>query len=246
MKAFFLRLALVSTVMVPVTSALAADLDPPPPVDDLRPATYDWSGVHVGVFAAANALDGHYDATRDCDDPLTVPVETCPLIDPEMSGIGYGFGAKIGADYQFDNLVVGVVGDWTFGGDLATNDDPSEATYLNMNNLATARLRAGYANGDTLLYVTGGIAAADIEFGALVGPTSVDDSQSEWTYGWAIGGGIEHAVTESLSLNLEYLYIDLADTEHYLSDGAGNAGTIDMYYNDMHTVRAGMSYRFSL
>ncbi|MCB1417814.1 MAG: porin family protein [Notoacmeibacter sp.] len=239
MNAFLLRLALVSTVMVPVTSALAADLEPPPPIEELRPATYDWSGAHIGIFGAANAVDGYYDATLICGGP-------CPIVDPEMSGIGYGFGIKAGLDYQVDNFVIGVVGDWAFGGRLADNDDPIEATYLNMPNLATLRARAGIADGNTLIYLTGGMAAAEMEFGALVGPGSVDSKESQWAYGWAIGGGIEHAFTDSLSVGLEYLYIDLPDTEHFLTDGAGVAGTIDMHYKDMHTVRASLNYRFSL
>ena len=246
MKAYLLPLALASAVLVPVTSALAADLDPPPPIEDLRPSTYDWTGVSIGVFGAANAVQGRYNANQICDDPTTPAVETC-FNDPEMSGIGYGFGVKLGADYQFDNLVIGVVGDWTFGDQLADNDDPVEATYLNMPNFATLRGRVGWADDRTLIYATAGLAAAEMEFGALIGPLpSVNDSKAEWTYGYAIGGGIEHAITDSLSVGLEYLYVDLQNTSHFLSDGMGIQGTVDMIYEDMHTVRASLNYRFSL
>ena len=238
MNAFLFRLALVSTVLVPVTSALAADLEPPPPVDDLRPATYDWTGISAGIFGSANAVDGNYDASDAC---------ACVATDLEMSGIGYGYGVRAGYDYQWDSFVFGAVGDWQFGvGDLATNDDPVQDTYLRMNNLATARARVGWADDNTLLYATGGFAAADMEFGGAVGPGGVDDSESQWAFGWAVGGGIEHAVTDALSVSLEYLYIDLQDTTHSLSDGAGSGGDVDMMYNDMHTVRAGINYRFSL
>ena len=240
MNAFLFRLALVSTVLVPVTSALAADLEPPPPVDDLRPATYDWTGIYAGAFGSANAVDGHYDATPICGG-------ACVIQDPEMSGIGYGFGLRAGADYQWDSFVFGVIGDWQFGsGNLATNEDPSEDTYLKMNHLATARARVGWADDNTLIYATGGFAAAEMEFGGAVGPAGVDDSDAQWTYGWTVGGGIEHAFTDALSVSLEYLYVDLQDTTHTLSDGAGSGGDVDMMYDGMHTVRAGLNYRFSL
>ncbi|MCB1377539.1 MAG: porin family protein [Alphaproteobacteria bacterium] len=229
MKAFLLRLALATTIMVPVSSAMAADLDPPPPIDDLRPATYDFS---IGIFGAANAIDGRYDVCGGCD--------------PDMSGIGYGFGVKAGWDYYSDNFVIGVVGDWMFGGRLADNDDPVEATYLDMNYLATARLRAGFNLDHTLIYLTGGYAAAQMEFGGLVGPASIHDSDTKWTHGWTIGGGIEHAVTDALTVSLEYLYVDLDTTSHTLSDGMGAGGTLDMMYDDIHTIRAGINYRFSL
>lgn len=251
MTKFFLRLALLSAAFIPAASALAADIDvmpPPPPVEELRPATYDWSGASFGIFVAANAVDGHYDATPVCDDPLTVPVETCTIIDPEMSGIGYGIGVRAGFDYQMGDIVLGVMADSMLGGELATNDDPLEATYLNMNNLTTARVRAGWALDDTLIYASAGIALASMEFGGLVGPGSVDSSEEQWTAGFAIGGGMEHAITDSLSISMEYLYVDFADTEHFLTDGGAPAaaGTVDMYYNGFHTVRAGINYRFSM
>lgn len=250
MKLSFLRLALLATVMVPAASALAADLDPPPPVDDLRPATYDWTGVSLGVFGAANAVDGHYDATQICDDPNTGAIEPCNYIDPEMSGIGYGYGIKAGADYQWGNLVLGVVGDWSFNGRLADNDDPAEATYLNMDHFGTFRARAGFADDRTLLYTTAGVAIAEMSFGGLIGPATQANRENindaEWVYGWTIGAGIEHAFTDSLSAGLEYLYVNWEDSSHMLFDSAGTGGRVDMFYNDMHTIRASLNYRFSL
>ena len=251
MNKFFLRLALASVAVFPAAATLAADLDvmpPPPPVEELRPATYDWTGVSIGVFVAANALDGHYDATPLCDDPTTIIVEACVLVDPEMSGIGYGAGVRLGADYQMGDIVFGVMGDWAMGGKIASNDDPVEATYLNMNQLATLRGRVGWALDDTLIYASAGLAAAEMEFGGLVGPTSVDNSEAKWTMGYAVGAGIEHALTDSISVGMEYVYIDLKDTKHFLTDGGAPpaAGTVDMKYNDIHTVRAMLNYRFSL
>ena len=63
MNKFFLRLAFAVAVLLPMPSALAADLDVPPPMDDLRPANFDWSGPYIGVFGAAVAVDGTFDGT---------------------------------------------------------------------------------------------------------------------------------------------------------------------------------------
>lgn len=230
MKKSLLRFACLAAILLPAGSAFAADLEPPPPVDDLRPSTFDFN---IGVFGAANALESHYDYCA-CD--------------PDMSGIGYGVGVKAGIDYRMDSgFLIGGVADWEFGGRLAQNRDPAQSTWLDMNDLATVRGRAGYTNGGATIYVTGGLAAANMEFGGLVGPPpGVKDSDAQWTYGWTIGGGIEYAISDAISLDLEYLYVNLADTKHTLSDGAGNGGTLDEMYDDMHTVRAGMTYRFSL
>jgi outer membrane immunogenic protein len=236
MKKLLLGLAFAAVFALPASSALAADLPPPPPMDDLRPATYDWSGAYVGAFASAIAIDGHYDATALCG---------CGPNDPEMSGIGYGGGVLAGLNYQIDNFVLGIEGDWAFGGEVATNDDPAEATFLNFNNIATLRARAGWAHDNTLLYVTGGAAAVDTEFGGLVGPLAEDISESKWIYGWTAGAGIEHAFTDNLRGRLEYLYVGLPDEDYTLIASDGSGGTVSQMYNDIHMVRAGLTYNFN-
>ena len=68
MTRYFLRVALAAAALASVSSSvLAADIDPPPPpVQDLRPATYDWSGPYLGAFIAGIGTEGHYDKVPDC------------------------------------------------------------------------------------------------------------------------------------------------------------------------------------
>jgi outer membrane immunogenic protein len=211
-------------------SALAADLDVPPPMDDLRPANFDWSGPYIGVFGAAVAVDGSFDGECSCLDTYT---------DVEHSGIGYAGGILGGWNYQIEDFVFGVEGDWAFGGTVATNDEPLINTDLSFNNIATLRARAGFALDNTLLYVTGGLAAVDMEFGAVIA-NHVSDSQ--WVYGWTVGGGLEHAFTQNFSGRIEYLYVDLEDSDYTLVD----AETLDatQSFNDIHMVRVGLTYNF--
>jgi outer membrane immunogenic protein len=225
MKASFVRLALATTMMMPFAPAMAADIDLPP----IRPSI-----IALGIIGGVNALDGDYDFGED----------------PEMSGTNWGLGVRAAYDYYGEGgWAVGIVGDWMWGlGEIADNVDPVESTYLDMNYLATLRARAGWAADNTLLYVTGGLAAAQMEFGGLVGSNpSVDDSDKQWTYGWTIGTGIEYAVTENFAVGLEYLYIQLDDTEHSLYNPVtGQGGDLEMTYNELHTVRLGLSYRFGI
>ncbi len=242
MHKFFLRLALVSVAFIPAASALAADLDvevmpPPPPVEELRPATYDWTGVSAGIFVSANAVEGQYDSSPTCG---------CVTTDISMSGIGFGLGARVGADYQMGDIVFGAIADWSLGGEIASNDVDTEQTYLNMKHMGTVRGRVGWALDDTLIYATGGLAMAEMEFGGNV--AGVDSSEVKWTKGLAIGGGMEHALSDDFSVGVEYMYVKFADTEHFLTDGAATpvSGTANMEYQDFHTVRATANYRFSL
>lgn len=94
----------------------------------------------------------------------------------------------------------------------------------------TVRVRLGYLPTDNLLtYVTGGFAYADIERsgsyssafagGILIGTlsgfsancpgpgTCFVGSSSKVTPGWTLGGGLEYAVWQNLTLKAEYLYM---------------------------------------
>ncbi len=232
MNKFFLRLAFAVAVLLPMPSALAADLDVPPPMDDLRPANFDWSGPYIGVFGAAVAVDGTFDGVCSCLETYT---------DVEHSGIGYAGGILGGWNYQMDSFVMGVEGDWAFGGTVATNDEPLINTDLKFNNIATLRARAGFALDNTLLYVTGGLAAVDTEFGAVMSDTASD---SKWIYGWTIGGGLEHAFSDHLSGRIEYLYVGLDDADFSLTDSAPTTLDATQTFNDIHMVRAGLTYNF--
>ena len=234
MNKFFLRLAFATAVLLPMPSALAADLDVPPPMDDLRPATFDWSGPYIGIFGAAVAVDGTFDGVCSCLDTYT---------DVEHSGIGYAGGILGGWNYQIDSFVMGIEGDWAFGGTVATNDEPLINTDLSFNNIATLRARAGFALDNTLLYVTGGWAGVDMEFGGVMSDSTYY-SDSKWVYGWTIGGGLEHAFSDNLSGRIEYLYVGLDDADFSLTDSAPTTLDATQSFDDIHMVRVGLTYNF--
>ena len=86
---------------------------------------------------------------------------------------------------------------------------------------------------------------ANMEFGAQT-PT-VNTSESKWAKGLAIGAGMEHAISDNFSIGAEYLFVNFGKTSHFLTDGTvAGTGTVDMDYEDFHTVRASANYRFSL
>jgi outer membrane immunogenic protein len=241
MKLSLLRLALLSTVMLPGVSAVAADLDPPPP-PDLRPGYYD--GFYAGVVGSATSIDGHYDKVPDC-----VPgVPGCGPVDPEMSGTGFMGGVVAGFNYQMDSFLLGIETDYMWGGQIADNDEPAELTYYNMNGLGTVRARAGFVYDAALIYVTGGYAYANTEFGGEVGPAGAgtDSSDTAWLSGWTIGGGMEYAFTDFLHGRMEYLYTALEDGDFRLEDNNGFGGDVTMHTNGIHQIRAGITYNFSL
>lgn len=234
------RLSLAAAALASVSAAaLSADLLPPPPPEDLRPAAYDWTGPYIGGFVSVISVEGHYDKVPDCD---------CPPVDPEMSGTGFNGGVLAGWNYDLGGFVVGVEGDWAWGGEVADNREPAELTDLSFDNIATLRARAGVPIDNALIYATGGVAFVDAEFTGEVGPidASFHSKDDEWITGWTVGGGIEAALADGLHARLEYLYIDLPNEGFRLEDPNGFGGDVKMHFNGIHTLRAGLTYNFSL
>jgi outer membrane immunogenic protein len=150
MKNYLLASALFVASVVSAGTVLAADLDPPPPpVNDLRPAHYDWTGLYVGAWAGSACIDGK----------LTV-LSSTPTEDFEVAGCAGKGGILAGYNHQFENFVLGIEGDWGMTGFMSYNDDPGADFHYEFDTIATLRGKAGYAFDDTLLYVTGGLAYA--------------------------------------------------------------------------------------
>jgi outer membrane immunogenic protein len=204
-----------------MTAAHSADLAMPQP--DLRPANYDWSGFHLGGWLGAMCLDTSY-----------VPEASD---DPELAGCRLAGGALGGYSYQFgSNLVVGVEGDFGWGGDTAENslDEVSFA----VDHTATLRARLGWAFDDTLLYATGGAAWAEGNLSGVFGGMDGDDTR--WHRGWTAGIGMEQALSDNFRFRLEYLYARLGDKEYEVTCGC----SIDAGIDNLHIARAALIWAF--
>jgi outer membrane immunogenic protein len=225
MKKHLFLLAFAVSALLPAATALAADLDPPPPpMEQLRPATYDWSGAYVGGWVGNACIDG---TANDQTDIFS------------LAGCGGKAGLMAGYNHQIDNIVLGVEGDYGWGGEIARNDGPGADIAYSLNSIGTIRGRAGWAMDDTMLFVTGGWAFANGTLSGLAGspaaPFSIDQSHN----GWTIGGGIEHAVTDNIRIRLDYLYTKMNVVRY--TAGCCN---IDVDWGGEHEVRAGMAWAF--
>lgn len=139
---------------------------------------------------------------------------------------GFLGGVTAGANYQWGNIVFGLEGDIAFSG----ADDAAGTTQFDLDWLGTARGRVGYAWDRFLPYLTGGLAFAK---GTLSTPAFKDDNTHT---GWTLGAGVESAITQNVSVKIEYLYVDL---------NAQTYGTLPFKNNfDGNVLRAGVNYRF--
>ena len=199
-----LKLAVSIFAFLPLSHALAADIAtlPPPPVVQLRPATYDWSGAYAGVWVGGACLDG----TGSLVD------RTTPSGPWDNGGCGLKGGGLVGYNHQFNQIVLGVEGDLGTSTTMVRNISPGADFRFNMNYISTLRGRAGWALDDTLFYLTAGGAYAQGELNGIVSPTPSHLKADQ--FGWSVGGGLEHAVTDRLRLRMEYLYTQFPTTKY--------------------------------
>jgi len=130
--------------------------------------------------------------------------------------------------------------------------------------LATFRDRAGLTVDRTLLYITGGLALGGVK-------NSVDTTFScprcdpaenfslvynDTRVGWAVGGGIEHMLTQNWTLRAEALYVDLGQSDRIkvtspvivtCSEGCSTSGGDHFsarFSNQLVIGRVGLNYKF--
>jgi outer membrane immunogenic protein len=139
-----------------------------------------------------------------------------------------GFVGGAQAGYNWQN------GPWVFGieGDIQGNGASDTFAPWKFSNpwFGTVRGRAGYAINNVLLYGTGGLA-----FGELTGQT-FGLSESHTNAGWTVGLGAEVGLARNWSAKVEYLYVDLNDSNFALT------GTQNGYRFGL--LRAGVNYHF--
>jgi outer membrane immunogenic protein len=225
MKKHLLLLSFALSALLPVASSLAADLEPPPPpVEQLRPATYDWSGAYVGAWVGAACIDGTL-------------VDNTTGTNYLNAGCGYKGGINVGYNHQIDNIILGVEADWGTSNKIVENFDPTADFSFRLRNIATLRGRVGYAFDDTMIFATAGGAWAQGDLDGIISATP--DQLTANHYGWTVGGGMEHAITDNVRIKLDYLYTHLNDG-HY-SDPCCD---VNVKWGDEHEVRLGMNYAF--
>lgn len=195
---------------------------------------YDWSGVYVGIAAGVSDHDARW---TDLNDDWFIG-------SLDFGSTSAAVGGYVGYNFVAGPVVLGVEGD-ILG---AFNDDDGigpnyDDTYQNdLNWLASLRGRIGVPVDQFLLYATGGIAFAGVknEMHSDDFPDEdFEDTDSTLT-GYAVGGGVEYAMTPNLMLRLEGLYYDFG-SDTYAQQLGGELMEIE---NDVVVVRAGLGYKF--
>lgn len=258
-----LRLLGVAGLLLTTAPVLAADLAP---FEQASPviassSAFDWSGFYVGI-------NGGY-AGGTMEHPLDVSIGTpaTSIVNGTIDVTSGGFigGAQAGYNADLGGFVLGLEGDIQgsnvdgrisiSGTDVAgVIGDPGDTLDVDagtsLDYFGTVRARAGVTMGNALLYGTAGLAWGHTtsSINASISGTDVlgDDLTSENDrWGYAVGAGVEYALTDNLTFKTEYLYTDLGTENLYTGGlfGGGSTTTLDSAVA-FHTVRAGLNFQF--
>jgi len=224
------KLLLALSLSLLSTTVFAADAVVEEVVVDVAPV-FSWTGGYVGIQAGGGWGDSDFR-----DGP---PNAVADIVDID----GFLVGGTIGYNYALSPMfVVGLEGDVAYA-DIDGSFGPgslaggfgcgSGPCATEIDWLATLRGRIGVTFDRFMIFGTGGFAVAGVESQIQNSPSyQVDDTSS----GWTAGGGVEYAFSDQWSAKVEYLHVDLGDT-----DQASNGFFTD---NDLDIVRAGINFHF--
>jgi outer membrane immunogenic protein len=260
--------ALVTLTMVGTGLAQAADLGgsiKDDPVYQEQPARFSWRGLYLGATAGAAFDHRHIDLSPAS--PAAIPYFTGSAVPGELSQRHTGFigGVTAGYNWQAGSLVYGIEVDYSglSGHGTSSTVNTTAAGFVpfsssgssKVDQLATLRARLGWAVApQTLLYVTGGLAAGHTGVSTTISQTGsacngtsfcATGASSDWKTGWTLGAGIEQALNRSWTIKAEYLHYDLGSASFNSNDPGVPAVVFQSktrFEGDI--VRAGINYKF--
>lgn len=217
-------------------SASAADMAlkaPPAPVPAWSWAGF-YAGVNVGYGWASDpsTLTDTTTVSSITSHDATVPSPTF-VANPTTTSTGVGTGRidpngwlggiQGGYNWQSNSLVLGLEGDIQLSGQKGSvticdtvgcpAGSGTAADSLKLPWFGTLRARLGFTPSPRwLVYGTGGLAVAEIKDSVAGGPVGGGPGGSGFSTdttraGFAVGGGVEAALTDRWSLKVEYLYM---------------------------------------
>ena len=213
----YLLASVAALGLVAAGAASAADLPSrkgPIAAPVYMPPAFTWTGFYVGANAGygfGNVNANGWANVGDLD--------------------GFVGGGQVGYNYQMGQFVVGLEADLQ-AADLSSGNNLG-LIGVKTEYFGTVRARVGVAFDRFMPYITGGWAYGNVKTSL---PGIGFSSDRSHTGGFAVGGGLEYAVTNNLIAGVEYLYVDLGEKNIL---GAGTkVGT------DFSVVRARLSYKF--
>lgn len=208
-------LASAAAVAMLSTVAYAADLPlPEEPIPEAVVASnWNWTGFYGGVFGGWAFGEYEFDYAP-----------------PDVGGDTDGWlgGGEVGAQFQWNQFVLGVEADAAATGIEGSESCPNPAFDCDteIDLFGTVRGRVGVAAGRFLFFGTGGLAYADVEgettllAGGAVPPSGTPtNGENNFLFGWTAGAGAEVQFANRWTLKGDWLFYDLGEEQFDIDNG---------------------------
>lgn len=202
-----------------------------------------WEGFYIGGnIGAAQGTSNWRDTFGD--------VAGVPGAEFNARGLGVIGGGQIGFNLQSGRFVYGLeaaLSGSSLENSRVLNLPPATGTFTSkLNWLATGTARLGYTFGQSMLYVKGGVAAAEFDnrfrLDGAVGPFIFPGATST-KVGWTVGGGAERAINNNWSLRYDISYADFGRQRYDTFLPAFGPARSEIEQTVM-TGTIGLNYRF--
>jgi opacity protein-like surface antigen len=199
-------------------------------------APFNWTGLYAGWSTGAVWGEEHWTFSNGA------------TTSPKYQGAAVG--GQLGYNWQIGHTVLGVEVDYNWsnaeGGQSCPNGNFFSCV-AEMESIGFLTGRLGYAHQRALYYVKGGLAVAEVtphgKFnldGAGLAPAVALLSPSDTKTGWAIGAGMEYALTDRWTVRGEWMHFDLGK-EDFVFEAGGTPTSVDTVGN---IARVGVNYHF--
>ena len=239
LRALFGGFAFAAGNALCIVCAAGADLPLPQKAAPVPPAAYvpapeiyNWSGFYVGGHIGGGFADSSW------SDPFTGGNNT-------FNSLGFLGGGQVGANVQFNWLVLGVEGDFSWTGlglKGSGTDSAGNAINTDVSWTSTVTGRVGAAFDRLLIFGKGGVAFAQDQ-STLTDPTGSSASNSSVRTGWTAGVGLEYGLTRNWSAKLEYDYLSFGSQGLNFSTATQPSYTSNATLN-VQEIKAGLNFRF--
>lgn len=245
MRSMFLLMAVISAAIVGISTLATQASAGGSILNDRVQTAYEASQPETSFAGTYFGLIGTY-AFSEWDEKVVISDRF-----KELDSEGFLGGVTLGTNVQRGRVVLGVVGDISWGKLDANQHREGKkfevTTRSELENLWTARVKLGVVEGKWMGYLTGGLAGA-----RFTTETQLDfmkhglmsQKQSEILLGYSIGGGVEYKMNRNWSISTEYLYVDLGGVNTAYNDFVRPTLESEVDGVTLHTVRAGINYKF--
>jgi len=238
-----------ATLSLLTVSAFGADLGPNPRLNPPPLTPFSWTGCYAGLHAGGGMGQSDFADTAG----VLAPQAGFSAVNLDTSG--YMLGGQIGCDYQFaSNWVIGIEGA-AAGGDIGGSTGVAQPLAIpgdtanfkeTTDFLTSATGRVGYTWDHWLLYANGGVAFADDRYTAIGTFTGAAFNLAgvETRLGWTAGAGVEWALGDDWSVQLEYDYYGFGQRSVFFIDntGTGISGPAEIKQN-IQVLKLGVNFR---